>query len=240
MKMRVLVVVFACAAALALVASSSASRVEHPPRIGGVASSTSANWAGYAATGGTYTSVSASWTEPSVSCAAGETSYSSFWVGLDGDTSSTVEQIGTSADCQNGTPTYYAWYEMYPKLSGQLSISVAPGASVSTSVVATPSGSFTLSLSVNGSAPQTITGTNRRAALASAEVITEAPSSNHGPHGTLGLADFGNVAFSNANVNGAPLADANPDDITMQQGSTVKAQPSTLRSDSFSVTWKHA
>jgi hypothetical protein len=76
--------------------------------------------------------------------------------------------------------------------------------------------------------------------LSSAEVIAEAPSSNHGPKGTLGLANFGSVGFSNATVNGAPLANVNPDEITMQQGSTVKAQPSTLKSDSFSVTWEHA
>jgi Peptidase A4 family len=240
MKMRVLVVVCACAAGLVPVASGSAAPVEHPPRIGGVASSTSANWAGYVAAGGTYNSVSATWTEPTVTCAAGETSFSSFWVGLDGSTSRTVEQIGTGADCRNGTATYYAWYELYPKQSGQLSLSVAPGDTVAASVTAGPSGSFTLTLSVNGGTPQTITATNRHAALASAEVITEAPSSNHGPHGTLPLADFDTVGFSNAMVNGAPLAQASPQEITMQQGSTVKAQPSPLGSDSFSVDWKHA
>jgi peptidase A4-like protein len=240
MKMRVLVVVFACAAALVSVAAASAASVDHPPRVAGIASSTSANWAGYVATGSTYTSVSATWTQPSVTCAPGETSYSSFWVGLDGDTSNTVEQIGTSADCRNGTPTYYAWYEMYPKQSGQLPISVGAGNTITASVVAGPSGSFTLSLSVNGGTPQTITGTNRRAPLSSAEVITEAPSRNHGPHGTLPLADFTSVGFSNATVNGAALADASPQELTMQEGSTVKAQPSTLASESFSVAWVHA
>src|SRR4051794_32080572 len=66
-----------------------------------ITNSTSSNWSGYAVTGGTYTSVSASWTEPSVSCSG--TAYSSFWVGLDGDTSSTVEQTGTDADCSGST-----------------------------------------------------------------------------------------------------------------------------------------
>jgi hypothetical protein len=183
--------------------------------------------------------VSASWTEPSVSCAAGETSYSSFWVGLDGDTSSTVEQIGTSADCQNGTPTYYACYEMYPKLSGQLDLRRSRRQrqrqrrrGALRVVHAEPVGER------ERTSDDHRHESPRRTRLGGGDhggVVVD-----HGPHGTLGLADFGNVAFSNATVNGAPLADANPDDITMQQGSTVKAQPSTLRSDSFSVTWKHA
>ena len=60
----------------------------------------SSNWAGYAATGaaGSFTSVSASWTQPTASCASGS-QYAAFWVGLDGYTSKTVEQIGTEADC---------------------------------------------------------------------------------------------------------------------------------------------
>jgi hypothetical protein len=59
----------------------------------------SSNWVGYAATGaaGSFTSVSASWTQPTASCATGS-QYAAFWVGLDGYTSKTVEQIGTEAD----------------------------------------------------------------------------------------------------------------------------------------------
>lgn len=241
MKMRLLLAsVVVCAGGLGSVASGSAS-LNHPPMIRGTSNSTSTNWAGYAATGSTYNSVSASWTQPTVSCAAGETSASSFWVGLDGYTSRTVEQIGTSANCQNGTPTYYAWYEMYPKLSGQLPVTISPGDTITATVTAGAKGLFTLTLSVNGGTPQTITGTDRHAALSSAEVITEAPSSNHGPFGTLGLADFGSVGFSNATVNGETLAAANPDEITMAQGAIVKAQPSTPLSDgSFTVTWEHA
>jgi hypothetical protein len=174
-----------------------------------------------------------------VTCAAGETSYSSFWVGLDGYTSNTVEQTGTDSDCVNGTPTYYAWYEMYPKQSGRLTIPVSAGDTVSASVTSTPDGTFTLTMSVNG-ASQTITGSNRHAALSSAEVITEAPSSNHGPRGTLGLANFGTVSFGDATVDGAPLSAASSDEITMVSGSTVRAQPSPLKTDSFSVTWGHA
>ena len=220
-------------------AAATAARSGHPPRIAGPSNSTSTNWSGYAATGSTYYSVSASWTQPAVTCAAGETSYSSFWAGLDGDISRTVEQTGTDSDCVNGTPTYYAWYEMYPKLSGRIAIPVAAGDEISASVTATPDGSFTLTLSVNGTS-QTITGSNRHAALSSAEVITEAPSSNHGPRGTLGLADFGTVSFSGVTVDGVAFSAVSPVEITMVSGATVKAQPSALNDGSFSVTWEHA
>ncbi len=88
--------------------------------------STSTNWSGYASTGTTYNDVKGSWTQPTASCSSGQTAYSSFWVGIDGDTTNTVEQTGTDADCSSGTPTYYAWYEMYPKFPVNLSPSSYP------------------------------------------------------------------------------------------------------------------
>src|SRR5262245_55963259 len=75
----------------------------------------SENWSGYAVNGaeGSVQDVSGSWTVPSVTCASG-TEYSSFWVGIDGFNSNTVEQIGVDADCLSGSPVYYAWFEFYP------------------------------------------------------------------------------------------------------------------------------
>ena len=87
----------------------------------------STNWSGYAGTTGTYTSVSASWTEPTGTCSRGD-QYSSFWVGLDGYNSSSVEQTGSEVDCVGRTARYYAWYEMYPSASVTYSNTVAgPG-----------------------------------------------------------------------------------------------------------------
>ena len=62
------------------------------------AAATSTNWAGYAAAGpaGTFTSVSSSWTQPTVTC-SGQQTFSSFWVGLDGDGTQSVEQIGRAS-----------------------------------------------------------------------------------------------------------------------------------------------
>ena len=203
-----------------------------------ISNSTSSNWSGYAVTGGKYTTVVSNWVQSPVSCTG--TAYSSFWVGIDGDTSGTVEQTGTEADCNGSTPVYSAWYEMYPKFPVNYSNPVVPGDHFTGTVTTDGKGNFTLSLSnTTRGWTQTVSKRLRSAKLASAEVIAEAPSSSGG---VLPLANFGTVGFSGAKVNGATLTSSTPgiDAITMQSGSTVKAQPSSISSGSFSVTWKHA
>ncbi len=82
----------------------------------GVTAVGSFNWSGYADTSTTaqeFTKVSGSWTAPSVSCNA-EDQITSGWVGLDGFNTATVEQLGTLAQCFQGTATYATWYEMFP------------------------------------------------------------------------------------------------------------------------------
>jgi hypothetical protein len=199
---------------------------------------TTVNWAGYATAGapGAFRQVSASWSQPSVTCATGENSHASFWVGLDGYNSRTVEQIGTDSDCVNGSPSYYAWYELYPKKVVLVSPGVTAGQTINASV-SVANGTFTLTL--NGTS---FTQVSRRAALSSAEVIVEAPSSNHGPSGTLSLAHFTPpISFSAAAVNAGKLSSVSPDEVVMATGTTVKAQPSPLGGDgqSFTVTWEH-
>jgi Peptidase A4 family len=203
-----------------------------------ISQSTSSNWSGYSAINGRYTSVSASWKQPTASCTSA-TTYSSFWVGLDGDGSNTVEQTGTSADCSGGQPRYYAWYEMYPKFPVNLSLTISAGDSISGSVTTDGGGRFTLTIT-NNSNGQSFTTTQKlpRASLASAEAIAEAPS---GSGGVLPLTNFGTASFSSTMVNGQPIGDFNPDRIDMVSGSTIKAQTSTLSGGTnFSVAWKHS
>jgi hypothetical protein len=203
-----------------------------------ITNSTSTNWSGYAVTGSRFTNVSASWTEPTAKCTG--TAYSSFWVGLDGDTSNTVEQTGTDADCSGSTPQYYAWYEMYPKYPVNLRGTVRPGDHLSASVTTNGTGSFTLTITDSTQGWTNTTNARLKSAkLASAEVIAEAPSSSQG---VLPLANFGTVGFTGATANGSLLTSSTPhiDPITMQSGSTVKAQPSSISSGAFSVAWKHS
>ena len=229
--------VLVIAAALSATAGRATPALRHDP-IHKITNSTSTNWSGYAVTGSRFTSVSSSWTEPLATCSA--TAYSSFWVGLDGDTSNTVEQTGTDADCSGRTPQYYAWYEMYPKYPVNFSNPVKPGDQLTASVTTNGSGSFTLTISDSTQKwTQTVSARLKSARLASAEVIAEAPSSNSG---VLPLANFGTVSFTGASANGAPLTSTTPhiDPITMASGSTVKAQPGAISSGAFSVAWKHS
>jgi hypothetical protein len=230
--------VLVIAAALSATAGGTTPRMWHGP-MHMRTNSTSTNWSGYAVTGSRFTSVSASWTQPTAKCSG--TAYSSFWVGLDGDTSGTVEQTGTDADCSGSTPRYYAWYEMYPKFPVNYSNTVRPGDHMSASVTTNGSGSFTLTISDSTQGwTKTTTARLKRASLASAEVIAEAPSSSGG---VLPLANFGTVGFSGARANGSLLTSSTPgiDAITMVTSSgTVKAQPGSISNGSFSVTWKHA
>ena len=198
----------------------------------------SVNWSGYAAISGHYTMVSSSWTEPTVTCGS-TNSFAALWVGLDGDGSGTVEQTGSDSDCLSGSPTYYAWYEIFPNLPVAISAPVHPGDAMSASVTAGPQSSFKLFISdsTQGWKFQTIQ-TLWSAKLASAEAIAEVPSSQSG---VLRLADFGTVNFSSTMVNGESLGSFHPQEIVMAtRGGTVKAQPSALSGTAFSVTWEHS
>src|SRR5690242_13971601 len=125
-RRRILISVIAgagIAALAALPAVASAHPGKHAPKHK-FGRGTSTNWSGYDVTGRGATHVIGTWTQPAPTCTPRENSWSSPWVGLDGDTSNTVEQIGTDTDCSNGAPYYYAWYEMYPKKLFTIGIAV--------------------------------------------------------------------------------------------------------------------
>jgi len=200
---------------------------------------TSTNWAGYAVGGTGATEVTGSWTQPTVTCAKGENSWSSPWVGIDGDTSNTVEQTGTDSDCQSGKPVYYAWYEMYPKSLVELPLTISPGDSI-TGQVSYASGSFTLALTDHTTGRTFTTAqSSKKAQRSSVEWIMEGPSSGL-------LSDFHTVSFSGASgAFGSQVVDpgsTNADQITMVTSSGVfRALPSSLTNGtSFGVTWQHA
>src|SRR6478672_899782 len=138
------------AATLALAPSA----IAHAPNVRGPiqdkhgrVTSTSSNWSGYDVTGSGAARATGTWVQPAVvNCSRRENSWSSPWVGIDGDTSGTVEQIGTDSDCVGGKPSYYAWYEMYPKGLVQIPMTVTPGHSYTADVATTGNGVYTLSL----------------------------------------------------------------------------------------------
>lgn len=202
--------------------------------------STSTNWSGYAVPGTDARHVIGTWTQPSVTCAPGENSWSSPWVGIDGNTSSTVEQIGTDSDCQNGAPLYYAWYEMYPKSLVTIALAVNPGDSFTGEVTSGPSGSFVLKLTNNTThASYQTTQTSTRAVRSSVEWVMEGPSRGL-------LSNFGSVGFAGAaatmgTTTGSLGSFAGAQPITMVTRKGVpRAVPSAVTGGTgFNVAWQH-
>ena len=210
---------------------------QEPGVAANAAAMTSQNWAGDVSAGGagTFTSVSASWTEPAVTCTATDT-FASFWVGLDGDGTNTVEQTGTEADCDGGAATYQGWFEMFPAAPVFYGNPVEPGDAMSASVVADGGGTFTLTLtdSTHGW-NQTTSQVSDTAQLGSAEVITEAPSDGT----VLPLSNFGTVSFTGATADNTAIGNENPSALTMVSANGVtEATPSALNGgNAFTVTW---
>jgi hypothetical protein len=222
--------------------------------------STSTNWSGYAVTGaaGSVSDVKASWVVPAIQGTCPSTNqYASFWVGIDGYSSNTVEQIGTDSDCQGGRAVYYAWYEFYPKASFTISsITITTGDKISAEVKYA-GGKFTATITDTTTRKTFSTSAKvNNAKRSSAEWIAEAPYSG----GILPLANFGTVYFGSdstgvtstcyATVNGVtgPIGSfgSSVQEITMvsqSSSTTIKAQPSSsLSSDktSFTITWYNA
>jgi hypothetical protein len=199
----------------------------------------SLNWSGYAAHGKTYKKISASWVQPTAHCTSSRT-FSSFWVGLDGFNSNTVEQTGTEADCINGHARYFGWYEMFPAFPVNFSNTVRPGDHFFGSVTFTGSGHYTLVLkNATRGWSHTVHKTLNSAKNSSAEVIAEAPSSSSG---VLPLTNFGTIQFGNALVNGAAIGSTNPTKIIMvNSNGRAKDSVSALSGGkAFSVTWLHS
>jgi peptidase A4-like protein len=247
----------------------SAAAAGHGPRIKGATNSTSLNWSGYAVTGTTFTDVKGSWVQPAADCSSttasptngkgngnghgnghggggggqSQSTYSSFWVGLDGYSSNTVEQTGTDADCSGTTPVYYGWYEFYPAFPINLPDPVFPGDSM-TGEVSVSGGNVTVTLTdATQNWTQTATQSSSGYALSSAEWIAEAPSSGK----VLPLANFGTVDFGNASATGGgktgSISAFTYDQLTMvTSAGQTKALPSGLgnHGSSFSVTWYHS
>jgi hypothetical protein len=168
-------------------------------------SSTSSNWAGYAAhrSGVRFRSVSGTWRQPNVACRAGHETYSAVWVGLGGysQSSNALEQIGTEVDCSlSGRVLSSAWYELVPAPSESVNLRVRPGDLLAASVTVvgrrvqlkladlTRHTAFTRSFGA-GSID-----------VGSAEWIVEAPSDCTSATNcrTLPLANFGTTGFSSA------------------------------------------
>jgi hypothetical protein len=216
---------------------------------------TSTNWGGYAVEDASqFSDVRGSWVEPSVTCSSRTAQYAAFWVGIDGYSSNSVEQLGTDSDCTGkGRPSYYAWWEMYPANSVSLSTSkypVKPGDTLNAEVSVSGT-SFTLSLHSSEGWTFSTVQSGAGLARASAEWIAESPEICSFTCRLAQLSDFGTMSFTGAEAAVGGGADqpvsaftdnGGPHEIICETSNgTVRAQPSALGSGgtSFSMTWKH-
>jgi hypothetical protein len=217
----------------------------------------SLNWSGYAVetdldspASNAVTYVTGSWTVPKVTGPSPRMGayYSSVWVGIDGYSSNTVEQIGTEQDWFWGRPVYYAWFGLYPNASYRILAPVSPGDKMTAEVSYIGDGQFVFTLTnLTARIPWTFTTTQtlNGAQLQSAEWVVEAPSSRFR---VLPLANFDSVTFSGAsatlNSHTGTINDISwqntPIDMVTYRG-MLKATTSPLSPDgsSFSVSWDH-
>ncbi|HZP94845.1 MAG TPA: G1 family glutamic endopeptidase [Candidatus Limnocylindria bacterium] len=201
-------------------------------------SSTSSNWSGYAARGGSFTSVTGTWTVPTVT--ATTSGADATWVGIGGVDSRDLIQAGTQATVSGGEVSYDAWIEMLPASSRPVSLSVAPGDSVTVTIAQKSGADWTITIKNNTTGGRYSTTVQYRSTNSSAEWIEEAPSIGRG---TVALDSFGAVRFTGASAvrdgKTLDLGALGAEAITMINGSRQAiATPSVIGSDgsSFTVT----
>jgi Peptidase A4 family len=179
---------------------------------GATTSATSTNWAGYvarpAASAGSrgFTSVSGSWVEPAATCKTGREAYSAVWVGLGGykADASTLEQIGTDADCtRSGRARYSSWVELLPAAPTALKVATRPGDQMTASVTIIGSHATLRLRNLTTGESYSATKALSHIDVSSAEWIVEAPSVCERSCGTLPLADFSSVSFTAATATAA-------------------------------------
>jgi len=206
-------------------------------------------WGGYVVKGTDFTKVRGSWIVPTAHCSSQPNSFASLWVGLDGYTSDSSEQIGIEFDCITATPTYYPWYDFYPnsvrKITG---MTVHPGDKMSATVSFSGS-QFTISMTNRTTGKSfSKTATFNRAKRTSAEWIVNGY--------TAALTNFGKISFGDdyTGVNDTnwatdsavtgPISDFGSKVVKLKMralNNAVLAAPSALTTDgsSFKVTWEH-
>jgi Peptidase A4 family len=194
---------------------------------GSVTGSQSINWAGYAdaeSGSNTVSKVSGNWTVPAVQCPSApyqnQDAFLANWVGIDGFSDGTVEQLGSAAQCFEGVKYYYVWYEMYPSATVEEGTTACindnvdcpqPGDRISASVTVTAAGSgennYAITLTDHTRPDESFSVTQQCAVTtctdASAEWIVERPAALPPPPAPiqiLPLAYFGRTFFSSGDV----------------------------------------
>lgn len=208
----------------------------------------STNWAGYAVSRShvTFAKLTATFFVPYLHCTSSPDAFSSHWVGLDGFSSSSVEQDGIEADCNGSTAEYAAWYETFPQPEKASSIVIRPGNSV-TATVSYSSRHHTYELAVTDNTNGHHFNVYRKCAASvchrsSAEVISEAPTVNGSQ---ASLADYGAASFAAVSITSGTgkhggISSSHWNTTKIEQvnsGDTVIGMPTALHGASFDNYW---
>jgi len=192
-------------------------------------------WGGYADTGATFTSISGSWTVPALNCSSTPDSSVSPWLGIDGWSSDTVEQIGFDQDCENGVAAYYPWVEMYPADSIYFNDTIKAGDHITASVSVSGT-TWTLTEKDTTRGWSKTYHESGNDAKSSAEAIVEDLGDGIQP-----VADFGSVTFTGLTADGQPLASAGtPNSTNVERGNTPLTKNSSLSGGTFKLSWVHS
>ncbi len=203
---------------------------------------TSSNWSGYALKGssGSFTSISGCWTVPMVSSSSGDT-FSSAWIGIDGDNNAYLIQTGTEQDWYDGAADYLAWWEILTPSSTVPATEIGVvnrGDAMCASILEEAGGSWAISLSDETTDKQFSTVQPYAGPGESAEWILEAPYVCDPSCVPSTLADYGTATFDGT-VNGRDPGLTSSESVAMVQESAQVSTPSDPNAveDGFSVAY---
>jgi hypothetical protein len=184
-----------------------------------VGTNQSNNWSGYnqgtlEQGGKSFHQISGTWVVPTASAhKAGENEYSASWVGIGGGcidatcmvTDSTLIQAGTSQDVDTaGRATYYAWWEIIPAPSVQVSLPVAAGDTVTVNIAETTPQLWSIGINNVTTGQSWSTTVPYSSTYATAEWIEETPVviDNSGAVSIGPMPDLSSVNFDASTTNG--------------------------------------
>jgi hypothetical protein len=205
---------------------------------------TSPTWSGYEtyAPPATYNEVEASWVQPKADCSKGD-GKAVFWIGLDGWWDSTVEQTGSEAVCAGGTPTYSAWWEIYP--NNEITSYADPvnaGDHFFARVTSVGNNQYELLLedtTKHWSEDKDVAGPSGGTANNSAEIIVETPTLDDGSYANL--PDFGSVTFTGVKVDSEPIgsfAENGAINMVRKNGDVLDTTSALSNENAFTTIWK--
>lgn len=213
------------------------------------------NWSGYVARASkAFSCIQGRWTQPNLTCPARGNASLAIWIGFDGETGpsrTTLEQIGTNTDCQDGLARMFAWFEILPhdRFEQELQLEIRTGDRIVASI-AFVGASYHLVLEnlTTGQAEGTWQHSPGSRRL-TAEWVVEAPTVGCPSNCQVAsLAPFGTVSFSAARViltgKTGPIGDGRWTRVRLDlesRSGLVKARPGSLAKDGagFAVAWHH-